>query len=79
MNRSGKLLTMSNKFNTITVSSFVYDDDDDLYFHLSVENALSTYNQYSKNMQVRHDDVLEFVIVRKNNMYELYIYRLWGD
>ena len=76
LNRSGKLLTMSNKFNTITLSSFVYDDDDDLYFHLSVENALSTYNQYSKNMQVRHDDVLEFVIVRKNNMYELYIYKL---
>lgn len=76
LNRSGKLLTMSNGINTITLSSHVYDTDGNMYFHLSVENGLSTYSRYSENMQLTEDDVLEFVITRKNNLYKLSIYKM---
>lgn len=76
LNRTGKLLEISKDLCNLTLSSVVYDTNGNQYFHLAVENGISTYNRYSESMAITPDDAVEFVITRINNLYKLSVYKL---
>ena len=80
LNRSGKIMTMSNdKGQTVTLSALKFDSDNNVRFHLMAENGMISYNRYSKNMIVKPDDVIELRIIRRSNYYKLLVYNLYDS
>lgn len=74
LNRNGKILTMSNGKQTLTLGSAVYDTDGNQYFTLKVENGYATYARHSNDCVLKDDDIVEFIITRQNNLYKLSVF-----
>ena len=77
MTRGNKRLLKMNRKNTagyIELTSFLYENN--VVYHLKVNNGMTDYNLFSEPMNVSDNDEVLIHFRRLNNIYKLVVYKL---